>query len=155
VAAQAKRDEEMRLLLMTEEREKRWTKYLRVADCTPWPGITDAEREFVAAAAAEKDSPLRDISDDELGRAAAIVRQEFAAKRKQLSDFLDLFDQMIAVSNELRGNYSTAFLREGKGMQPGASVADLHSLHKATQEFYDRLRQYFGPPEAGLSPENF
>jgi hypothetical protein len=138
VAAEAKqreRDAARQAQQRVEVRESRWLRYLLAAKCTPWPSMTDAERAFVARVEAEKDAPVRDISDEELARANAAMGREFAAKKKRLTIHLDLCDKIIRVG-QLVGE-STDHLRDC--LLACRTVSELHSLHEPIQTYYREL----------------
>jgi hypothetical protein len=106
---------------------------------------SEARREEKECAEAEKKAAAnREIARvDQLAGAAA--HREYVDKRKRLVSHLDLLDEMIAETEELRtSGYSTAFLREGL-LAAAGNMQGLRELHKGIQELYDILRQLCGP----------
>jgi hypothetical protein len=138
--AAAKRDRE-------RQRKDRWIRYLRAAQCTPWPWQTDDEREFIAKVVAEKDSPVRDVSEDELNLSFTMVRREFNAKKQQVTLYLDLLDGMIAVTKT--DAYDLKFLR--KLLADATTVKNLESIHEEAKILHDTLQSELGPNRPALT----
>ena len=73
-------DEESRI----RERERRWEEYLRVVTLPSWPGMPEGDAEFIAAAAAEKDGLIQDVTDERLLASRDVVRRYKGHKEGEL-----------------------------------------------------------------------
>ncbi len=136
---QRERDAARQAQQRAEIRDSRWARYLLAGRSTPWPGMTDAERAFVARAESEKDAPVRDISEEEFARANAAKGREFAAKKKQIEGFISLCDQMVL----LTGQYDTGHVRDC--LLAARSVNDLKMVHGLVVELHSMLRVELDP----------
>ncbi len=67
-------------------RAVRWSDYIRI-DVPPWPEITEEDKTFVLAVAAEKadaGSEVRDVSDERLNQSYAVFRRYKSCERDAL-----------------------------------------------------------------------
>ncbi len=143
--ATRKRKAEQRQRDRDDETRRRWEVYQQAGECRDWHPMSDDDRAFRDKARSEKDA--RVISDEEFECAQEMPGKEFRAKKTRCEDFLNLCSQMIEASDELRGNYSTEYLREG--LKKANSVTALHDLHDGIRDLYAILRQYSGPQQEG------